>query len=110
LLFLKYFVRLGTVVAQEQEPHQFLSVARAAYKIADGDNREHLGVLLWRTPCAQAPQLSRDGQIQRYLNSLFRGQRPGMEFYIKVRPPVRTYSGHGVQQYIHKEGDRWGAL
>jgi hypothetical protein len=34
--------------------------------------------------------------------------KPVMEFFIKVRTQVRTYSGHGVQQYIHMEGDRGG--
>jgi hypothetical protein len=38
--------------------------------------------------------------------------KPLMEFFIKVRTLVRTYTGHGVQQYryIHKDGDRGGEL
>jgi hypothetical protein len=35
---------------------------------------------------------------------------PVVGFFIKVRTLVRTFSGHSVQQYIHKTGDREGAL
>jgi hypothetical protein len=37
-------------------------------------------------------------------------QCPETEFFIQVRSLIRIISGHGVQQYIHMEGDRGNTL
>jgi hypothetical protein len=35
---------------------------------------------------------------------------PVVKFFIQVRSLVSIVSGHGVQQYIHMEGDRGNTL